>query len=85
VERLRVDDEGVPKLVQKVKYNRETGLFTLTFFNNKSRMFTRSEICPVMGVFNKPTWQELELADKKATELAEKEWRQWFLELRIVT
>jgi len=81
---MLVDECDIPLLVQKVDFNSQTGLFTVYFFNNKSRMFSRDEVYPELPVGGNPIQAELDMVAYRVTEIAKKQWKQWFLELRIV-
>ena len=82
----RVDEDGVPCLIQHMRYCYITMEVSVLFFNGEWKSFYTDHVCPSMNLMQcQPTrmqWLEIENA---VTRAAEVEWKCWFpSKLRIV-
>jgi hypothetical protein len=50
---MKVDKEGVPTLIQEIRYRYGNMAFYVTFFSGKKRIFPSDFACPSIGLMQK--------------------------------
>ena len=76
---LLCDSDGVPLLVQSIRYNYSGMWFVVVFFNGKDRVFTVDEVCPNVGITcRRPDKMQMMQVENTVNKLAKNEWSKWF-------
>ena len=79
MQNLRCDKEGVPLLVQEIKYYMHIRIFKVLFFNGVRGSFTCELVGPKhLGFLCVCTRRQLLEAENNITRLARTEWKAWF-------
>ena len=82
---LLCDDDGVPLLIQSIRYCQSDMSFRVTFFNGKHGWFATDMVCPSIGLMQKSaTGMQMLAAENTINKLAEENWRKWFPPLSLV-
>ena len=75
----RCDAEGVPCLIQWMRYHRGSMQIEARFFNGESILFVTEIVCPDIELLAKwPTPAQWDEAENTINLMAEKNWREWF-------
>ena len=73
------DAEGVPKLVQGMKYHYSDMTVEVEFFNGTPLRFYVDNICPSVALLEKkPSPEQMLEIEATIEKLAKAEWRNWF-------
>lgn len=83
---LLCDADGVPELIQQIRFCWSDMSFRVRFFNGASFWFATDRVCPSINLTQggASRMQMLE-AENNITKLAEANWKKWFPSLRLVT
>ena len=83
---LLCDDDGVPELIQSIRYCPSDMSFRGYFFNGEDFWFDVDRVCPSVGLMqNGASRMQILEAENNITKLAEMNWEKWFPSLRLVT
>jgi len=70
--------DGVPELVQRIRYSYGNFYFRAVFFNGLVRYFDAASMCPSIELLQRvPTRMQMLEAESSITRLAEKHWAEW--------
>jgi len=83
---LLCDDDGVPELIQRIKFFPSDMSIRVLFFNGEKGWFDTDRVCPSIGLMqNKPSRMQMLEAENNINKLARLEWKKWFPSLRLAT
>ena len=75
---LFCDHDGVPNMVQRIRYIYGHMSFKVTFFDGTCRYFDGSAMCPSLELLQRnPTNMQMLEAENNITKLAEQHWAAW--------
>jgi len=72
------DEEGIPKLIQKIRYMYGGMWFEVLFFNGKTRLFSSDDVCPSLGLLSHPDKMQMLEAQNNIEKFALKFWQNLF-------
>lgn len=78
---MRCDSDGVPELIQSMRYSPYDMAFEVLFFNGRMGLFASEKVCPSMALMqNKPDRMQLLEAMNSITLLSDEFFSQWWPE-----
>jgi len=76
---LLCDSEGIPAVVQKLRYQYSVMNFEVTFFNGGVKLIPAEYVCPSIGMMQKePNDMQYLEAENTINKMAVKHWQEWF-------
>lgn len=82
---LICDTDGVPRLVQRMRYWSVDMTVEVVFFNEKAIRFTSEALGDCVGLMQtEPTTMQWLQMENEVIMLSLKNWKKWFPHLRIV-
>ena len=81
---LLCDEDGVPILIQRLRYIYTGMWFEATFFNGETMLFCSDQVCRSVGLMGRPDRMQMLEAENNINKLAELNWGKWFPHLTLV-
>ena len=82
---MKCDKDGVPLLIQDLRYFAGGMWFEVTFFNGFMMHFTSDKVCPSIGLMcMSPSRMQYLEAENNITKYAIEHWKKLFPHLKVV-